>query len=80
MDSEVNASTSLSTFCNLTKDTNTKFSVLSSRVVETLLLLSEKLGCYKTSLECKDPLLPFYTQFGFKKEDQQNYLCKRFFH
>ena len=54
--------------------------MLSSRVVETLLLLSEKLGCYKTSLECKDPLLPFYSQFGFKKEDQQNYLCKRFFH
>lgn len=53
---------------------------LGKLVVETLLLLSEKLGCYKTSLECKDPLLPFYSQFGFKKEDQQNYLCKRFFH
>ncbi|KAM7446548.1 N-acetyltransferase [Porites harrisoni] len=53
---------------------------LGKLVVETLLLLSEKLGCYKTSLECKDPLLPFYSQFGFKKENQQNYLCKRFFH
>ncbi|CAH3025076.1 unnamed protein product [Porites evermanni] len=51
---------------------------LGKLVVETLLLLSEKLGCYKTSLRCKDSLLPFYTQFGFKKEDQQNYLCKWF--
>lgn len=49
-------------------------------IVETLMLLSEKLGCYKTSLECKDPLLSFYTQFGLKREDQQNHLCKRFFH
>ncbi|XP_031567950.1 glucosamine 6-phosphate N-acetyltransferase-like [Actinia tenebrosa] len=49
-------------------------------IVETLLLLSEKLGCYKTSLECKDPLLPFYTQFGFVAEPDQNHLIKRFFH
>ncbi|KAK2553807.1 Glucosamine 6-phosphate N-acetyltransferase [Acropora cervicornis] len=49
-------------------------------IVETLILLSERLGCYKTSLECKDPLLTFYTQFGLKREDNQNYLCKRFFH
>ncbi|XP_029189622.1 glucosamine 6-phosphate N-acetyltransferase-like [Acropora millepora] len=49
-------------------------------IVETLILLSERIGCYKTSLECKDPLLTFYTQFGLKREDNQNYLCKRFFH
>ncbi|XP_068681384.1 glucosamine 6-phosphate N-acetyltransferase-like [Montipora capricornis] len=48
-------------------------------IVETLMLLSEKLECYKTSLECKDPLLTFYTQFGLKREDNQNYVCKRFF-
>ena len=50
------------------------------RIVETLILLGKKLGCYKISLECKDPLLTFYTQFGLKHEDKQNYLCKRFFH
>ncbi|CAH3043671.1 unnamed protein product [Pocillopora meandrina] len=49
-------------------------------IVETLILLGKKLGCYKISLECKDPLLTFYTQFGLKHEDKQNYLCKRFFH
>lgn len=53
---------------------------LSFRVVETLILLGEKLGCYKISLECKDPLLSYYTQFGFKLEEGQNYLCKRFYH
>ncbi|KAJ7379933.1 N-acetyltransferase [Desmophyllum pertusum] len=49
-------------------------------IVETLILLSEKLGCYKISCECKDPLLSYYTQFGLNREEGQNYLCKRFFH
>ncbi|XP_048586438.1 glucosamine 6-phosphate N-acetyltransferase isoform X2 [Nematostella vectensis] len=49
-------------------------------IVETLLLLSEKLGCYKTSLECRDPLLGFYKKFGFQEEKDQNHLIKRFFH
>ncbi|EDO40254.1 predicted protein [Nematostella vectensis] len=49
-------------------------------IVETLLLLSEKLGCYKTSLECRDPLLGFYKKFGFQGEKDQNHLIKRFFH
>ncbi|KAK3731865.1 hypothetical protein QZH41_008321, partial [Actinostola sp. cb2023] len=49
-------------------------------IVETLVLLSEKLGCYKTSLECRDPLLSYYTKFGFVAEQQQNHLVKRFFH
>ena len=53
---------------------------MSFRIVETLILLGEKLGCYKISLECKDPLLSYYTQFGFKLEEGQNYLCKRFYH
>lgn len=34
--------------------------------------------CYKVSLECKDQLVGFYQQFGYKHEDQQNYLCQRF--
>lgn len=34
--------------------------------------------CYKISLECKDQLVGFYQQFGYKHEDKQNYLCQRF--
>lgn len=34
--------------------------------------------CYKVSLECRDPLVSFYQQFGYKHEDKQNYLCQRF--
>ena len=48
-------------------------------VVETLTLLSKHVGCYKTSLECLDHLINFYSQFGYVKEPKQNYLCKRFF-
>ena len=61
-------------FCNFLGD------CCCFRVVETLMLLAKKVGCYKISLECKDPLLSYYTQFGLKLEDGQNYLCKRFFH
>ena len=52
---------------------------LNHRLVETLTKLSEAVGCYKTSLDCKEQLIPFYGQFGFKREDERNYLCKRFF-
>ena len=38
----------------------------------------EKCHCYKISLECKDDLVTFYEQFGYKHEDKQNYLCQRF--
>jgi len=38
----------------------------------------EKCDCYKISLECKDHLVSFYQQFGYKHEDKQNYLCQRF--
>lgn len=34
--------------------------------------------CYKISLECRDPLVAFYQQFGYKHEDKQNYLCQRY--
>ena len=44
------------------------------------MLLGEKLGCYKISLECKDSLLSFYAQFGLKLQDKQNYVCKVFFY
>eukprot|EP00112_Aurelia_sp_Birch-Aquarium-sp1_P016506 Seg3752.1 transcript_id=Seg3752.1/GoldUCD/mRNA.D3Y31 product="Glucosamine 6-phosphate N-acetyltransferase" protein_id=Seg3752.1/GoldUCD/D3Y31 len=52
---------------------------LGQLLVETLTKLSESVGCYKTSLDCKEQLIPFYGQFGFKREDGRNYLCKRFF-
>jgi glucosamine-phosphate N-acetyltransferase len=40
--------------------------------------MSKLLGCYKVSLECDDDRRGFYELFGFKVEDKQNYLCKRF--
>lgn len=41
-------------------------------------LARDKCHCYKISLECKDDLVGFYQQFGYKHEDKQNYLCQRF--
>lgn len=52
---------------------------LGQLVVETLTSLSEVVGCYKTSLECTENLIPFYGLFGFNREEGRNYLCKRFF-
>ena len=37
-------------------------------------------NCYKISLECKDHLVSFYQQFGYKHEDKQNFLCQCFKH
>ena len=34
--------------------------------------------CYKVSLDCRDPLVKFYGQFGYHHEENQNYLCQRF--
>lgn len=36
----------------------------STRIVATVTLLAEHLGCYKMSLECKDSLVKFYTSIG----------------
>ena len=47
------------------------------RLVETLTLLSEKLGCYKISLECKDENVKFYESFGYNP-DGQRFLVQRF--
>eukprot|EP00794_Sanderia_malayensis_P020229 gene20229-22205_t len=52
---------------------------LGQLLVETLTLLSKKIGCYKTSLECTENLIPFYNQFGFDREGGRTYLCQRFF-
>ncbi|ESP01619.1 hypothetical protein LOTGIDRAFT_180290 [Lottia gigantea] len=51
---------------------------LGKLLLDCLTLLAPKVGCYKLSLECKDPLVDFYTTFGFSKEAQQNYLVQRF--
>jgi glucosamine-phosphate N-acetyltransferase len=53
---------------------------LSKILLDVVGQLSEKLGCYKVSLECKDHLKKHYEQFGFLAEDKQNYLCRRFVH
>ncbi len=43
-------------------------------------LAQDKCDCYKIWLECKDHLVSFYQQFGYKYEDKQNFLCQRFKH
>lgn len=43
-----------------------------------LVQLAKKLGVYKLSLECKDKLIPFYSKFGYKLDDGNNFLVQRF--
>lgn len=38
----------------------------SFSMIESLRLLSIKLGCYKLSLDCEEKNRPFYEKFGFK--------------
>lgn len=52
---------------------------LGKVLVDVLVLLSKKIGCYKVSLECKDAMVKFYTMFGFSHDEGQNYLQQRFF-
>ncbi|KAK3596498.1 hypothetical protein CHS0354_007404 [Potamilus streckersoni] len=47
-------------------------------LMDTLMVLSYQLGCYKVSLESEDDRLIFYSQFGLIKEEGQNYMCRRF--
>jgi len=35
------------------------------RIVVTVSLLAEELGCYKMSLDCKDKLIKFYESLGY---------------
>ncbi|KAK3596499.1 hypothetical protein CHS0354_007405 [Potamilus streckersoni] len=51
---------------------------LGKLLVDTLMILSQQIGCYKVSLECKDNMVNFYSQFGLAKEEGQNYMCRRF--
>ena len=47
------------------------------RLLDVLMLLCQRLNCYKISLECKDKVVPFYEQFGFSGKEQ-NYMVKRY--
>ena len=38
------------------------------KIVESLLDLAKKHGCYKTILDCKDDVKEFYEKIGFKHE------------
>lgn len=51
---------------------------LGKLLLDVLTLLSQEVGCYKISLECKDKLVSFYKQFGYINEEGQNYMCRRF--
>lgn len=48
--------------------------ILSQHIVA----LARHIGVYKLSLECKDELISFYEQFGFKK-DENNFLVQKFY-
>lgn len=52
---------------------------LGKLLVETLTLLSQCVGCYKTTLECKTENIPFYNKFGYVKDDE-NYMSYRHEH
>ncbi|GMT14433.1 hypothetical protein PFISCL1PPCAC_5730, partial [Pristionchus fissidentatus] len=45
---------------------------------DVLVRLAKQMGVYKVSLECKDKLIPFYEQFGYKKDAGNNFLVQRF--
>ena len=52
---------------------------LGKLLLETLTILGrEYVGCYKMSLECKDSLVDFYGQFGYKRDSGNNFLQQRF--
>jgi glucosamine-phosphate N-acetyltransferase len=43
-----------------------------------LAAIAEHVGVYKLSLECTDRLIGFYEQFGFRKDDGNNFMVRRF--
>ena len=50
---------------------------LGSFLLDTLKLLSQALGCYKITLDCKEPMLSYYTKLGYGNEGQY-FLSQRF--
>ncbi|TKR57389.1 hypothetical protein L596_030865 [Steinernema carpocapsae] len=51
---------------------------LGASLNHCLVALAKKLGVYKLSLECKDKLIPFYEQFGYRVDPGNNFLVQRF--
>jgi glucosamine-phosphate N-acetyltransferase len=41
------------------------------KLVTSLLEKAEGMNCYKTILDCKEELIPFYERIGFKQESNQ---------
>ena len=41
------------------------------KLVSSLLEKAKMMKCYKTILDCKDELIPFYERIGFKQESTQ---------
>ena len=41
------------------------------KLVTSLLEVANTKNCYKTILDCKDELIPFYEKIGFKQESNQ---------
>lgn len=50
---------------------------LGKLILGLVTTLSKKLGCYKTTLECKTENLPFYEKFHYKK-DAEHFMQLRF--
>uniref|UniRef100_A0A0W0FTK6 glucosamine-phosphate N-acetyltransferase n=1 Tax=Moniliophthora roreri TaxID=221103 RepID=A0A0W0FTK6_MONRR len=44
---------------------------LGLRVIQALVGISERLGCYKTILNCSDANIPFYEKCGFIKKENE---------
>ncbi|MDC0063555.1 GNAT family N-acetyltransferase [Candidatus Nitrosopelagicus sp.] len=44
---------------------------LGIKLVSSLLEKAKLMNCYKTILDCKDELIPFYERIGFKQESNQ---------
>ena len=54
-------------------------SIFLYSLLDVLIALSKRIGCYKVSLECRDPMVQFYSQFGFNLPNGQNYMEQRWF-
>ena len=44
---------------------------IGMKLVVSLLVKAEAMNCYKTILDCKKELIPFYERIGFKQESNQ---------
>jgi len=44
---------------------------LGLRIIQALTGISERVGCYKTILNCSDDNIPFYQKCGFEKKENE---------